>query len=171
MASGSHDTLVQRLAMMLVKLNQGESLDPRALAQEFGVNVRTIQRDINERFGYLPLEKIDGTYRMTVAVEGSSPFDSFSLRVRAAAVVHQPEQTQQRRPGAAPVGHGVLVLHALLAQPIGQGALLLDLGADVIEGVVAFGGQFQKDRLVTEPLHKHVGRDFEACVGDHRGSP
>jgi hypothetical protein len=33
MTSGSHDTLVQRLAMMLVKLNQGESLDPRALAQ------------------------------------------------------------------------------------------------------------------------------------------
>ena len=41
MASGSHDTLVQRLAMMLVKLNQGENLDPRALAQEFGVNVIT----------------------------------------------------------------------------------------------------------------------------------
>ncbi len=70
MASGSHDTLVQRLAMMLVKLNQGESLDPRALAQEFGVNVRTIQRDINERFGYLPLEKIDGSYRMTPAFLG-----------------------------------------------------------------------------------------------------
>jgi len=70
MASGSHDTLVQRLAMMLVKLNQGESLDPRALAQEFGVNVRTIQRDINERFGYLPLEKIDGAYRMTPAFLG-----------------------------------------------------------------------------------------------------
>ena len=70
MTSGSHDTLVQRLAMMLVKLNQGESLDPRALAQEFGVNVRTIQRDINERFGYLPLEKIDGTYRMTPAFLG-----------------------------------------------------------------------------------------------------
>jgi predicted DNA-binding transcriptional regulator YafY len=70
MASGSNDTLVQRLAMMLVKLNQGESLDPRALAQEFGVNVRTIQRDINERFGYLPLEKIDGAYRMTPAFLG-----------------------------------------------------------------------------------------------------
>ena len=70
MASGSHDTLVQRLAMMLVKLNQGESLDPRALAQQFGVNVRTIQRDINERFGYLPLEKIDGSYRMTPAFLG-----------------------------------------------------------------------------------------------------
>ncbi len=40
--------------MMLVKLNQGESLDPRTLAREFGVNVKTIRRAINERFGYLP---------------------------------------------------------------------------------------------------------------------
>jgi predicted DNA-binding transcriptional regulator YafY len=54
MASGSHDTLVQRLTMMLVRLNQGESLDPRTLARELGVTARTIQRAINERFGYLP---------------------------------------------------------------------------------------------------------------------
>jgi predicted DNA-binding transcriptional regulator YafY len=70
MATGSHDPPVQRLAMMLGKLKQGESLDPRALEQEFAVNVRTIQRDINERYGYLPLEKIDGTYRMTPAFLG-----------------------------------------------------------------------------------------------------
>lgn len=70
MSSPDRDTLVRRLALVLVKLNQGESLDPRELAREFGVNVRTIQRDINERFGYLPLEKIDGTYRMAPAFLG-----------------------------------------------------------------------------------------------------
>ena len=64
MSTSGHDTLVQRLAMMLVKLNQGEHLEPHALAEEFNVHVRTIQRDINERFGYLPLEKTDGAYRM-----------------------------------------------------------------------------------------------------------
>lgn len=37
---------------MLVKLNQGEKLDPESLAQEFGVNLRTIQRDLNERFAH-----------------------------------------------------------------------------------------------------------------------
>lgn len=52
MASDNHDTLVYRLAQMLVKLNQGEKLDPGALADEFGVNLRTIQRDLNERFAY-----------------------------------------------------------------------------------------------------------------------
>ena len=48
--ASTHDTLVVRLAQMLVKLNQGEKLDPVSLAQEFGVNRRTIQRDLNERF-------------------------------------------------------------------------------------------------------------------------
>lgn len=43
----AHDTLVYRLSQVLTKLNQGESLDPQALADEFGVNLRTIQRDLN----------------------------------------------------------------------------------------------------------------------------
>jgi len=64
MANNHHDTLVYRLAQMLVKLNQGEKLEPRTLAEEFGVNMRTIQRDLNQRFAYLPLEKIDGRYQL-----------------------------------------------------------------------------------------------------------
>ena len=55
---------------MLVKLNQGERLDPQALAEEFGVNLRTIQRDLNERFAYLPLEKTDGRYHLDPAFLG-----------------------------------------------------------------------------------------------------
>lgn len=64
MTSDHHDTLVYRLAQILVKLNQGEKLDPFALADEFGVNLRTIQRDLNERFAYLPLQKTDGRYHL-----------------------------------------------------------------------------------------------------------
>jgi predicted DNA-binding transcriptional regulator YafY len=64
MSSANHDTLVYRLAQILIKLNQGERLDPLSLADEFGVNPRTIQRDLNERFAYLPLEKVDGRYRL-----------------------------------------------------------------------------------------------------------
>lgn len=70
MSSGHHDTLVYRLAQMLVKLNQGERLDPQVLADEFGVNLRTIQRDLNERFAYLPLEKTDGRYHLDPAFLG-----------------------------------------------------------------------------------------------------
>ena len=70
MASATHDTLVYRLAQILVKLNQGEKLDPQVLADEFGVNLRTIQRDLNERFAYLPIEKADGYYRLDPAFLG-----------------------------------------------------------------------------------------------------
>ena len=60
----SHDTLVYRLSQVLQKLNQGESLDPQQLADEFRVNLRTIQRDLNVRFASLPLIKTAGRYRM-----------------------------------------------------------------------------------------------------------
>lgn len=70
MTSSNHDTLVYRLAQMLVKLNQGEKLDPLALADEFGVNLRTIQRDLNARFAYLPLQKVDGRYYLDPAFLG-----------------------------------------------------------------------------------------------------
>lgn len=63
-SAGVHDTLVYRLSQVLIKLNQGESLDPTALAEEFGVNLRTIQRDLNVRFACLPLVKAGGRYRM-----------------------------------------------------------------------------------------------------------
>ena len=47
MSSGHHDTLVYRLAQMLVKLNQGEKLDPQALAEEFGVQPSQIHGWVN----------------------------------------------------------------------------------------------------------------------------
>ena len=76
MSDRLHDTLVHRLSTMLIKLNQGESLEPSALAAEFGVNVRTIQRDLNERFASLRLEKTDGRYRVQPALLGKlSPRD------------------------------------------------------------------------------------------------
>lgn len=70
MTSKNHDTLVYRLAQILVKLNQGEKLDPQALADEFGVNLRTVQRDLNVRFAYLPLEKSGGCYHLDPAFLG-----------------------------------------------------------------------------------------------------
>lgn len=45
MSKKAHMTPSYRLAQILVKLNQGEKLDPTDLAKEFGVNLRTIQRD------------------------------------------------------------------------------------------------------------------------------
>ena len=42
----SHDTLALRLSLILTKLNSGESFSAKELAEEFNVNIRTIQRDI-----------------------------------------------------------------------------------------------------------------------------
>lgn len=58
----THDTLANRLASLLTKLNQGEALRPADLAEEFGVSIRTIQRDIHVRLAHLALEKKDGAY-------------------------------------------------------------------------------------------------------------
>lgn len=68
--TGSHDTLVYRLSQILIQLNQGEKLDPKSLAEEFGVNLRTIQRDLNVRFAYLPLIKEHGLYSIDPAFLG-----------------------------------------------------------------------------------------------------
>ena len=81
MAHDNHDTLVYRLAQILVKLNQGEKLNPKSLADEFGVSMRTIQRDINVRFAYLPLQKSNGCYHLDVAFLGklnSKDIDRFA---------------------------------------------------------------------------------------------
>jgi len=64
MSKGHHETLVYRLAQILIMLNQGEKLDPQNLAEEFQVNLRTVQRDLNERFAYLPLIKEHGKYHL-----------------------------------------------------------------------------------------------------------
>ena len=62
--ASDHDTFGYRLIQILKKLNQGEKLDPKALAEEFNVNLRAIQRDLNERFAFLQLEKTNGLYHL-----------------------------------------------------------------------------------------------------------
>lgn len=62
--ASDHDTFGFRLIQILKKLNQGEKLDPKALAEEFNVHLRAIQRDLNQRFAFLQLEKTNGLYHL-----------------------------------------------------------------------------------------------------------
>lgn len=48
-----HEKLAYRLSTILARLNMGERLDVHQLAEEFDIDIRTIQRDLNERFGFL----------------------------------------------------------------------------------------------------------------------
>ncbi len=73
-----HDNLSTRLAYILFKLNQGEKIDPRQLAQEFSVDVRTIQRDLNVRLAALPIYKDNGFYQLEAAYLGR--IDTHRLR-------------------------------------------------------------------------------------------
>lgn len=70
MTQSGHDLLAWRLAAILLKLNRGERLDIGKLAEEFNVHKRTIQRDLQDRFAFLPLEKAEGLYALEPAFLG-----------------------------------------------------------------------------------------------------
>ena len=81
-----HDTFGYRLIQILKKLNQGEKLDPKALAEEFNVNLRAIQRDLNERFAFLPLEKANGVYFLPLNFLGKLSLRDVELFARLAGI-------------------------------------------------------------------------------------
>lgn len=58
------DTIAFRLVEILRRFNEGQALEPRALAQEFRVHERTIRRDLNERLSFLGLEKKEDRYTL-----------------------------------------------------------------------------------------------------------
>ena len=71
----SHDTLALRLSLILTKLNNGESFTAKELAEEFNVNIRTIQRDIKDRLAYIPIQKNGDYYSMESYVLGKLSFE------------------------------------------------------------------------------------------------
>lgn len=71
----AHDTLAQRLSLILTKLNNGESFTVIELANEFNVSARTIQRDINERLSYIPIQKNGDYYSMESYALGKLSFE------------------------------------------------------------------------------------------------
>lgn len=59
-----HDKLAQRIALILGYFNEGNALKVTALAEEFAVSERTIQKDLNERLSFLPIVKENGAYKL-----------------------------------------------------------------------------------------------------------
>ncbi|NOL49257.1 helix-turn-helix transcriptional regulator [Pelistega europaea] len=51
--SSKHEKFAYRLSRILEQLNKGQRLDIQSLADEFQVDKRTIQRDLNERLDFL----------------------------------------------------------------------------------------------------------------------
>ncbi len=75
MRKSEHDKIATRLALILTRLNAGERLDPQELAGEYGVSIRTIQRDLNDRFSYLPIKKIGAHYQLEPYALGRLSFN------------------------------------------------------------------------------------------------
>lgn len=86
MSQGQHDTIAYRLSQILIKLNQGDHLDPAELAAEFGTHVRTIQRDLKVRMTYLPLLKTRGRYHLEQAYLGKLNFNDIERFATLAGV-------------------------------------------------------------------------------------
>lgn len=55
--SKGHDKIGTRLAIIINKLNSGESFTAKELSNEFNVTPRTIQKDLHVRLSYLPIKK------------------------------------------------------------------------------------------------------------------
>lgn len=59
-----YDKIITRLTVILSKLYQGDKLQPKDLSEEFGVSLRTIQRDFKERLLSFPIYYKDKCWQM-----------------------------------------------------------------------------------------------------------
>ena len=59
-----YDKILTRLVTMLSRLNDGEALSVKELAEEFNVSERTIQRDFNERLVSFPIYQENKKWKM-----------------------------------------------------------------------------------------------------------
>ncbi len=59
-----YDKILTRLTVILSKLNDGEALSVKELAQEFKTSERTIQRDFNERLASFPIYQEKKKWKM-----------------------------------------------------------------------------------------------------------
>jgi predicted DNA-binding transcriptional regulator YafY len=71
----------ERIATILSRLYAGEILSMKDLSVEFGVNLRTIQRDINERLTGFPLKKSGDTFSLKWIEQGETSFTKEEITV------------------------------------------------------------------------------------------
>ena len=59
-----YDKILTRLTLILARLNDGETLSVKELAEEFNVSTRTLQRDFNERLSAFPVYQDKRRWKM-----------------------------------------------------------------------------------------------------------
>ena len=67
------EKLAQRLSQILARLHQGDAVDKHQLAQDFQVDVRTIERDLGERLCGIVERSANGHWQLTRTAQSSIP--------------------------------------------------------------------------------------------------
>ncbi|RFP26162.1 WYL domain-containing protein [Duganella sp. BJB488] len=67
------EKLAQRLSRILARLHQGDRIDKHQLADEHGVDVRTIERDLGERLLGIAERNPEGHWQLTHAARSTIP--------------------------------------------------------------------------------------------------
>lgn len=67
------EKLAQRLSQILARLHQGDAVYKHQLAQDFQVDVRTIERDLGERLRGIVERSADGQWQLTHTARSSIP--------------------------------------------------------------------------------------------------
>lgn len=87
-AGSKGEKLARRLSHILGLLHQGDTLDKHRLAEEFGVNVRTIERDLGERLNGIAEPGPEGQWQLARKHHSSIPARRLHEYARLAGTEH-----------------------------------------------------------------------------------
>lgn len=114
-ASAKGEKLAHRLSHILAQLHQGDVVDKHRLAQDFQVNVRTIERDLGERLYGIAERTAEGRWQLTLAARATIPARHLGTYARLVGAEHLFPDSSLR-----------YLLEQLETQPPAQHALSLD---------------------------------------------
>ena len=80
--------LAQRLSRIVARLHQGASVNKHQLASDFGVDVRTIERDLGERLKGIAERNLEGKWQLTRDARSTIPATHLQSYARMAGTRH-----------------------------------------------------------------------------------
>lgn len=112
--SAKGEKLAQRLSQILAQLHQGDVIDKHRLAQDFQVNVRTIERDLGERLCGIAERTAEGRWQLTHAARATIPVHHLGIYARLAGTEYLfPDNSPRYLLGLLdtlqPAGHAIRV--------------------------------------------------------------
>lgn len=142
-ASAKGEKLAQRLSYILAQLHQGAAIDKHRLAQDFRVNVRTIERDLGERLYGIAERTAEGRWQLTLAARATIPARHLGTYARLVGAEHLFPDISLR-----------YLLEQLEAQQPAQTALLVQSMPN--EDMQGHGPQFAL-------LQRAIEQQYECC--------